>query len=116
MINPYYYIFYRFNLVLNKRGDNQWGTISAISFFTTLYLMIIFGTLFDINQGSSSQDKSLLVVIGLAVFGLNSVLFLDSNRVNRIMESYRHESANKGKIRAFFVLAYIIAPLVWIVF
>jgi len=110
MKNLYYYLFYKINLVLNKKGNNEWGVIYAISLFVALYLGIFYvKVLLPLLQVSyEGAHKYISGSIAILVFIGNAKLFLDKKRVNKIMGQYQNESGIRRKIGSFLVVIFII--------
>lgn len=113
MKNPYYYLFYRLNILFNKNGENEWGPIGLISFFTGQYISIIYDQLISIIGISFSQNTLVVIGIFIAVFILNSSLFLNSNRVHKINESFQKESLIQKRLMGFVIVLLIIFPVIW---
>ena len=117
MTNPYYYLFYRFNQFLNKKKDNEWGVIYAMAVLPGWNIIFIYIKLFNITQeNSEGRFKIILIIILASLFIMNSILFLNKKRINRIMERYGKESQVRKKIGGVIIILYIIFSVGLIVF
>ena len=116
-MNPYYYLFYRFNQYLNKKKDNEWGVIYAMTVLPGWNIIIIYINTLPITQENlDGTYKTILIVIACAFFILNSVLFLNKTRVSRIMKRYQNESETSRKIGGVIIILYIIFSVGLVVF
>lgn len=116
-MNPYYYLFYRFNQSLNKKEDNEWGPIYGVSVLIGWNVIFIYIKLFNITQeNSDGRFKIILVIILASLFILNSVLFLNKKRVDKIMERYEKEFRTSKRIGGWLIVLYILFSLGLIVF
>ena len=116
-MNPYYYLFYKLNLFLNKKGDNEWGPIGAITLFIGWNIVIVYVNLFDINEKNlNSIYKTILIIISILLFMTNSILFSNKQRVSNIINHYNSESERSSKIGTFLVILYVALSLGLIVF
>lgn len=104
--------FYKLSRFLNKKGNNEWGPISAITFVTFINLVVIYVNIFPITRGNFNKGyKTVLIIIGIALFMANSVLFLNKNRVKAIMSRYKVESDIGRKIGSCLVILYMVLSL-----
>lgn len=49
MMNPYYYLFYRFNQFVNETGDNELGPMFGVSVIVALNLSVVFRKLLPMD-------------------------------------------------------------------
>ena len=117
-MNPYYYLFYKLNRFLNKKGDNEWGPIGAVTLFVGWNIGIFYTKMLLPLVQESYQDKHkyLLGIIVIILFVGNSLLFLNKKRVNKIIERYQKESDIGNKIGNFLVILYMVLSIASIVF
>lgn len=62
-MNPYYYLFYKISLFLNKNGKNSDSPIYAITFFTGQYIGIFYIKYFSITENNFDEHKPFLIII-----------------------------------------------------
>lgn len=111
-MNPYFYLFYRFNRFLNKKGDNEWGPIAAMTLFPGWNIGLVYITFLPVTKENfDGAYKITLIIILCSLFALNSFLFLNKKRVSRILEHYRKESLTNAKIGSLLVILYILVSL-----
>jgi hypothetical protein len=116
-MNPYYYLFYKLSRFLNKKGNNEWGPVYALSVLVGWNIVVIYVNLFHITEGNSKGVyKTLLIIIGIALFITNSILFLNKKRIKEITNLYQGESERSRKVGNFLVILYIVLSLALIVF
>lgn len=116
-MNPYYYLFYKLHRFLNKKGDNIWGVIFAVSALFAWNFVFIYIKLFSItNDEFKGVYKTILIAIAIFIFVTNSVMFLNKQRVERIMNRYKSESELKRKLGNIAVLLYAVLTVALIVF
>lgn len=109
MINPYYYLFYKLSRSLNRKGNNEWGPIGAMTWFNGWYAVAAYSQLFPPSQaGSVNNHKIVIGTLILGLFVTNSVLFLNKKRVEKIMSQYKRESERSRRIGRFLVILYIV--------
>ncbi len=107
-MNIYYYLFYRVSKVLNKKGDNEWGPIGALSFFLLINIIVFYINVFQVNnENFNSGYKQGLIVIGIIIFLVNSVLFFDKKRSRNIIKRYEKESHKSIILGGWLVAIYI---------
>ncbi len=117
MVNPYYYLFYRLSRFLNKNGNNEWGPIGAITWFTGWYLCIIYIKVFPVTiYNYQNSYKYGIIEIAIGLFITNTILFLDKKRVQEIINQYGGESERSKRIGIVFVILYITFSLALILF
>lgn len=116
MINPYYYFFYKLSRFFNKEGDNEWGPIGAITFFIGQYIGISYIEFLSIGEEMFNRHKIPLIIIMVILFIGNSILFLNSIRVNRIMDKYQCESKFQNKLGTTLVIIFMLLPLIILLF
>lgn len=116
-MNPYYYLFYKLSRFLNNKGNNEWGVIYAISILIGWNIVFFYIKLFHIALGNSQGIyKTILIAIAILLFVTNCVLFLNRDRVKRIMNRYKLESVTCKKVGNFLVILYIFVSLGLILF
>lgn len=116
-MNPYYYLFYKLSRSLNKKGNNEWGPIGGITLLIECNIVVIYVNLFHITEENSNGIyKTILIIIFIILFVLNSILFLNKKRVKEIMNSYKGESETSGKIGSLLVILYVALSLALIIF
>jgi hypothetical protein len=112
MINPYYYLFYKLTRILNKKGNNDWGPIYTLSILLGMNIVIIYVDFFQITQENSEGIyKTILIIIIIVIFLINSSLFLNKQRTKLIITRYRGESGKSKKIGTFLVVLYVILSI-----
>jgi len=116
-MNPYYYIFYKLSLFLNKKGNNEMGPIYAITIIFLMNIIFIYVKLFHITKANShGLYKVILGIVIVCVFIINAILFQNKNRVKEIMNRYKGESEINRKIGSSLVILYVVLSLGLIVF
>lgn len=108
-MNIYYYFFYKISEVLNKKGNNEWGPIAAITFFplistTPIIVMFIPDDITDLKNIYGFG----LFTFASAFFIINTVLFLNKKRRREIQQRFKGESLRNKRIGNFIVLLFII--------
>ena len=117
MMNPYYYLFYRLSQFLNKKGNNEWGPIYALTVLVGWNIVVAYVKHFGItSENSQGTYKTVLILIAIALFITNSILFLNKQRVETIMDRYNGESTKSRKIGGFLLILYIVLSLGLIMF
>jgi|SRR5690554_1598569 len=112
MKNPYYYLFYRFNQFLNKNGDNEWGPIFGVSVLIGWNFIVIFMKLLPITKENFDRPyKYSAILLAILIFFINTVLFLNKNRVNKIVERHEKESRISKRIGGWIIVFYMILSL-----
>ena len=116
-MNPYYYLFYKLNHFLNKKGDNEWGPIGAITLFIECNIIIPYVILFHINEKNlNGIYKIILILMFILIFITNSILFSNKRRVAEIKNRYIGESESNRKIGNLLVGVYAFVSLGLILF
>lgn len=116
-MNPYYYLFYKLSRTLNKKGNNEWGPIYALSVLVGWNIVIVYVNLFHITEANSNGIyKTILVVIAIALFITNAILFLNKQRVKEITNRFKGETERSRKTGNLLVILYVIMSLALIVF
>ncbi len=116
-MNPYNYLFYKLTRFLNKKGNNEWGPIYAITILLGWNIVIIYVNCFRITEENSKGGfKYGLIVIVIILFITNSVLFLNKKRQLEIIKRYQNESHRRSRIGSFLVLLYVAFTLGSIIF
>ena len=111
-MNPYYYLFYKLSRVLNKKGNNEMGSIYAISVVLLLNIIVIYVKLFHIaEKNSQGLFKIILGIIVLFIFGTNILLFQNKKRIKTIMNRFKNESEGHRRAGSFLVILYILLSL-----
>ena len=117
-MNIYYYLFFKLSEVLNKKGNNEWGPIAAITFLICLNIGLIYINVFpvSIENFSNGGHKTFLIIVGVTIFLTNTILFLNKKRCQEILNRYKRESLKSKRIGSFFVVLYIAITLISIFF
>lgn len=116
-MTPYYYLFYKFSRFLNKKGNNEWGAIYALTVLIGWNVGIIYIKVLPINlENFKSSYKYGLIGFVAVLFIANAILFLNKKRVKDIMSRYKGETERDRKMGNFLVILYVILSLVLIVF
>lgn len=107
-MNPYYYLFYKLNKFLNKKGDNEWGPIGALTLFTGWYVSLIYVKILPVTKENFiSTYKVGVIFLAILIFIINSILFLSKDRVNKIINRFDGESDISRKIGNFLTILYV---------
>jgi hypothetical protein len=116
-MNPYYYLFYKLSHFLNKKGDNEWGPIFALSVLIGWNFGFIFIKIFPITEiNFEGIYKGVLIALFAILFITNAILFLNKTRLKRILNHYKGESENIRKVGNVLVILYVALSLGLIVF
>lgn len=116
-MNIYYYLFYKLSNALNKKGNNEWGPIGAISFLISLNIGLTYINIFSVTAGSFADGhKTILIIVGVILFVLNTVLFLNKKRSREIIGRYTKESLRSKRIGSFLIILYVVITLMSIFF
>jgi hypothetical protein len=111
-MNPYYYLFYKLSCLLNSKGNNEWGPIAGVTLFVGLNSIVIYGVIFNITEKNSQGPyKTTFIFISIALFITNSFLFLNKQRVKKIVNRYKGESRKSRKIGNVLVILYVVLTL-----
>jgi hypothetical protein len=115
-MNLYYYLYYRFSNVLDKKGNNEWGPIGALTFFPLINFGVIYINVFPVTEENfNNGHKLFLIIFAGTVFILNSILFLNKKRRNKIKSHYKLES-KKNRINGQIVLTLYVATSLILIF
>ncbi len=116
-MNPYYYLFYKLSRFLSRKGNNENGPIFAISILIGWNIGMIYIKILPVTQANfQSNYKYGIIVIGVFLFVVNYILFLDERRVKSIVNRYKEESERNKKVGNFLVILYIVLSIGLIVF
>jgi hypothetical protein len=116
-MNPYYYLFYKLSRSLNKKGNNEWGPIYALSVLIGWNILVVYINLFHITEANSKGIfKTMFGVIAIALFITNAILFLNKRRGKEITNRFKGETERNRKIGNLLVILYVILSLALIVF
>lgn len=116
-MNPYYYLFYKLSRFLNKKGNNEMGSIYAITIIILMNIVFIYVKSFHITrENSHGLFKVILGIVIVCLFAANTILFQNKTRVKEIMNRFKGESEANRKIGNFLVILYVALSLVLIVF
>ncbi len=111
-MNPYYYLFYKLSQFINKKGNNLWGVIFALSVLVCWNIVIIYIKVLSINLESfQSSYKYGFWGICMVIYITNNILFLNKKRIQDIMNSYKGESERKKKFGNILTILYVILSL-----
>ena len=117
MKNPYYYLFYKLNNLINRKGNNEWGVIFGLSVFVGWNLVVLYVTFLPITkQNYDGSYKNILVILLATIFIINSVLFLNKKRVKNINLIFENESKFNKILGNIIILSYIILSFLLILF
>jgi len=109
MKNPYYYLFYRFNQFLNKKRDNELGPVFGLSLLVAWNLVFIYSKLLPIaKENFDGFYKYLFVLLLISIYVINTLLFYNKRRVNKIIEYYEKESKESKRTRGWLIVFYIL--------
>lgn len=112
MKNPYYYLFYRLNHFYNKKGNNELGPMFGVSFFVALNMGAVFRKLLPITKENfAGPYKYSFILLLISIYVINSILFYNRKRVNRIMEQYEKESQTSKRIGGGLIVFYVLFSL-----
>jgi uncharacterized membrane protein len=116
-MNPYYYLFYKLSRFLNKKGNNEWGPIFGISCVIILNIIFVYVTSLHIaEKNAQGLYKTIFVIICIALFITNSILFQNKKRVKEIMNRFKEETDRNRRIGNCLIIFYVILSLALIVF
>jgi len=116
-MNPYYYLFYKLTRFLNKKGNNEWGPVYALSVLIGWNIGMAFIKVLPItHENFISKYKTVLIIIFVSLFITNCILFLNKKRVKEIINRYQVESETSRKIGNFLVILYVVFSLGLILF
>jgi hypothetical protein len=108
-MNIYYYFFYKISVILNKKGNNEWGPIAAITFFplisTVPFIVMLMPD--DITDLKNIYGFGLFTIASV-FFIINTFLFLNKKRRLEIQKRFQGESLRSKRIGNIIVLLYII--------
>lgn len=111
-MNPYFYIFYKFNNFLNKKRNNEWGPIAAMTLFPGWNIGLAYITFLPITKENfDGTYKIILIIILGSLFFFNSVLFLNKKRVKEIILRYGKESKQQHNMGNIMVILYAILSI-----
>jgi uncharacterized BrkB/YihY/UPF0761 family membrane protein len=112
-MNPYYYLFYKLSQFLNKKGNNEWGPIAAITFIPLLSIapFVIMLIPDDITDLKNVYGYALFG-FAIAFFIVNTFLFLNKKRLRKIHKQFQGESLRSKRIGNFIVLIYIVLAII----
>lgn len=116
-MNPYYYLFYKLNLFLNKKGDNQWGPIGGVTLFIECNIIVPYVKFLHIDEANvNGIYKIILIIFFVAIFITNAVIFSNKRRVSNILDRYKNESDMSRIMGNSLVVLYVALSLGIIVF
>lgn len=107
-MNPYYYLFYKINRVVNKNEDNEWGAIFGITVLIGWNFALIYNKTTKDDINSLDRHKPYLIGFIIVLFIINSILFSNRDRVSRIEARYKNESRTNKIIGGIIVIIYVI--------
>jgi len=116
-MNIYYYLFYKLSDFLNKKGKNEWGPIAAITFLISLNIGLLYINIFPVTSENFVEGhKTILIIVGVFFFLLNTCLFLNKKRLQKIINRYKGESLKNKRMGSFLVILYVTITLISIFF
>lgn len=111
-MNIYYYLFYKLSRGLDKKGNNEWGPITAISFLIGLNIGLTYINIFPVTRENFSEGhKILLISVFVFLYLLNTFLFLNKKRRRQIISRYKDESLLNKRTGNLVVMLYITITL-----
>jgi hypothetical protein len=111
-MNLYYYLFYRLSGFLNKKGTNEWGPIGALTLFVGWNIGILYIKVLPITKENFIGNyKTGLIIIVIALFITNSILFLNKKRNQEIMGRFKNESLRSKQRGSFLVILYMVLTI-----
>jgi len=112
-MNPYFYLFYKLSCFINKKGNNEWGVMYAVSFLIFINIIVVYVNLFHITEVNSKGGYKIgILVIGLVLFITNYIVFLHKDRYKQILKRYKDETLKRKKTGSFLVILYMILTFV----
>lgn len=116
-MNIYYYLFYRISAVLNKKHNNEWGVMYALSFLIYVNLIEFYVAIFNISSRNFNHGYKVgIIVIGILLFVGNYFIFLHKDRYKKIESKFRNEPVRKKKIRGVLIIVYIVITFLLVFF
>lgn len=116
-MNIYDYLFYRISGVLNKKHNNEWGVMYALSFLIYVNLIEFYVAAFSISSKNFNHGYKVgIIIIGILIFIGNYFIFLHKDRYKKIENKYRNEPVRKKKIRGILIGLYIVITFLSIFF
>jgi hypothetical protein len=116
-MNPYYYLFYKLFRFLNKKNNNEWGPVYAISVLVGWNIGLAYVKVLPITRENLIGGyKTVLITILVFLFIANCFLFLNKKRVKEIVNRYKLETERNRKIGNFLVILYVVLSLGLIIF
>jgi len=116
-MNPYYYLYYKISQLINKKGNNQWGAMYALSFLIFINIIVIYIKVFHVTLGNFNNSYKIgIIIIGIVLFIANYILFLHKDRYINIVKRYKRETLRGNRIGSSLVITYIIVTLLSIFF
>jgi hypothetical protein len=114
-MNPYYYLFYKINFALNKKGNYVLGPIAAITSLLAINFVFLFDSIIK-NVYNELEEFSFAIIITFVaiVYIINLVLFADKKRVKKINLSFQGESKKRKYFGNFLVTIYVLLTMCWI--
>jgi len=111
-MNLYYYLFYKLSKFINKKGNNEYGPIFAISVLLSLNIGLFFTKILPVTQENyqRSYEKGVYAIVIMIII-LNYILFLNKRRVSEIMNRYQRESETNRKLGNALVILYVVVSL-----
>jgi hypothetical protein len=104
----YFYLFYKLTRLLNKKGNNEMGPISAITLLGTINIVVIYSKILILSGNSLlSNYKLYFILLIVILFILNCKLFLDKKKVKEIIDKYGRESYKRSTFGFILVYLYI---------
>ena len=111
-MNIYYYLFYKLSGLLNKKGKNEWGPIAAITFLISLNIGLTYINIFPVTSENFVEGhKTILIIVGVFLFLLNTFLFLNKKRLQKIINRYKNESLKSKRTGMNIIIFIIIVPV-----
>jgi len=116
-MNIYDYLFYRISGVLNKKHNNEWGVMYALSILVGLNIGIAYIQVFQITKENfEGVHENILIILSALLFIGNYFIFLHKDRYKKIENKYRNEPVRKKKIRGILIGLYIVITFLSIFF
>ena len=106
-MNPYYYLFYKLNCFLNKKGKNGIGPIYLITVLIGWNLAIAYNLILTIDESTYPSYKYSFAVIVIVVYIFNLIILKNKNRRKQIIERYQDETKSSKILGNILVILYV---------
>ncbi len=112
-MNPYYYLYYKISRILNKKGNNAWGAMYALSLLIYINIIVIFVNVFHVTKENFiiSGFKIGFIIIGIILFVTNYAIFLHKNKYKHIIKRFEKETSRSRRIGSLLTIIYFVLTL-----